>query len=34
MHDFRCILQQYEQVLDVIDKKQKMFNIYNTNIIY
>lgn len=30
----KCILQQYEQVLDVIDKKQKMFNIYNTNIIY
>ena len=31
MHDFRCVLQQYEHVLDVIDKRSKMFNSYSIN---
>nr|XP_033195881.1 dynein-1-beta heavy chain, flagellar inner arm I1 complex-like [Bombus vancouverensis nearcticus] len=26
-----CVLQRYEHVVDVIDKRRKMFNIYNTN---
>ncbi|XP_026668920.1 dynein-1-beta heavy chain, flagellar inner arm I1 complex [Ceratina calcarata] len=27
----KCVLQQYEHVLDVLDKRRKMFNIHNTN---
>ncbi|XP_017787745.1 PREDICTED: dynein-1-beta heavy chain, flagellar inner arm I1 complex [Habropoda laboriosa] len=27
----KCVLQQYEHVLDVIDKRRKMFNIYSTS---
>lgn len=30
-HDFSCVLQRYEHVVDVIDKRRKMFNIYSRN---